>query len=73
MAYVEAIGFAIGHDATAEEARAMCPEDCRVWRDAFTAAYGDDPVDDADGGNGGATRQADTSRDTTASEPHETR
>jgi hypothetical protein len=45
MAYVNAIGERVGHDATAEEARRACPEEFALWREAFTREVGYDPTE----------------------------
>jgi hypothetical protein len=44
LAYVDAIGRSVGHDATATEARAACPQESAAWRQSFIDAYGYDPA-----------------------------
>jgi hypothetical protein len=44
LAYVEAIGRTVGHDATAAEARTACPREFAAWRESFVDAYGYDPT-----------------------------
>jgi hypothetical protein len=44
LAYGDAIGRTVGHDATAAEARSSCPQEFAAWRESFIEAYGYDPT-----------------------------
>lgn len=43
LAYCDAIGRVVGHDATAAAARIACPAEYAVWCEAFRIAYGRSP------------------------------
>lgn len=44
MAYVDAIGRTVGHDAPASRARDACPVEFAAWREAFIREHGCDPA-----------------------------